>query len=53
MGSRSDRHSCNARGDLFQQLQPFCAQAVLEHEKAGGIAARPRQAGDEFRLPSR
>ena len=39
-----DRHSRHARRDLFEQLQPFPAEAVFERRKAGGVAARPRQA---------
>ena len=35
------------RRDLLEQLQPFAADAVFEHSKAGGVAARPRQAVDE------
>ncbi len=41
---RSPRH---ARRDLFEQFQPFRADAVFEHRKTGGIAAGPCQAGDE------
>jgi len=33
--------------DLFEQLQPFRADAVFEQDEAGGVAIRPRQAGDE------
>jgi hypothetical protein len=29
-------------GNLFEQLQPFRSSAVFEHDKTGGIAARPR-----------
>src|SRR6516225_5368651 len=35
------------RRDLFQQLQPFRAQAVFEGGEAGGIATRPREAIDK------
>ena len=41
------RHSRNARSDLFEQLQPFCAEAIFEHAKAGEVAAGPRQALDK------
>ena len=37
----------HARRDLLEQLQPFAAQAVLELNKASGVAARPRHALDE------
>jgi hypothetical protein len=40
-------HSRNAWCDLLDQFQPFPAQTVFEHEEAGGVAARPRQALDE------
>ena len=31
----------------LSSLQPFAADAVFEIRKAGGVAARPRQAFDE------
>ena len=46
-GIAKNRCSRHARRDLFKQLQPFCAQIVFEHQKASGIAARPRQTFDE------
>ena len=42
-----DRRSRHAGRDLFEQLQPFAAQAVFERGETGGVAARPRQARDE------
>src|SRR5262249_42758383 len=42
-----DRRARQARRDLLEHLQQFPANAVFEHGKAGGIAARPRQARDE------
>jgi hypothetical protein len=42
--NRRPRH---VRRDFFEQFQPFSAQIVLEHHKAGYVAARPRQALDE------
>jgi hypothetical protein len=36
-----------AQCDLFEQLQPFCANAVFEIHETGGITVRPRQALDE------
>jgi hypothetical protein len=47
VGSPKDRRSRHARRDLFEQLQPFPAQAEFEHHETGGVAARPRQAIDE------
>ena len=35
--------------DLFEQLEPFCAEAVLEQGKSSDVATRPRQALDESR----
>src|SRR5215471_5514988 len=40
-------HTPHSRSDLFQQLQPFPADAVFELNKSGGIAARSCQAIDE------
>ena len=40
-------HSSHPRRDLLEHLQPFAAQAVFEHQEAGGIAARARQARNE------
>src|SRR5262249_9914388 len=40
-------HSSHPRRDLLEPLQPFAAQAVFEHQEAGGIAARARQARNE------
>ena len=41
------RDPCHAGRDLFEQLQPFRADRVLEYGKTGGIAARPRHACDQ------
>ena len=46
-GIAKDRRSRHARRDLFEQLQPFSAQAVLERRETGGVAAWLRQARDE------
>ena len=43
----NDPHPRHAGRDLLEQLQPLAAQAVLERDEAGGVAARPRQAVDE------
>ena len=43
------RHPLHARRNLLEQLQPFGGDAVLEHNKASGVAARPREAGDQAR----
>jgi hypothetical protein len=40
-------HSSHPRRDLLEHLQPFAAQAVFEHQEAGDIAARARQARNE------
>ena len=45
-GIPKDRNSRYARRDLLEQLQPFRAQAVIEQDKASGVAARPRQTID-------
>ena len=37
-----DRRSRHTRRDFLEQFQPFPAQTVFEHHKAGGVAARPR-----------
>src|SRR5262249_49202182 len=42
------RYPRHARRDLFEQLQPFPADAVFEQEETGGVAARPRQAFDKI-----
>ena len=42
-----DRRSRHAGRDLFEQLQPFPADAVFEIRETGGVAARPRQAIDK------
>src|SRR5262245_57811881 len=34
--------SCYAGRDLFEQLKPFSAEAVLERRKSGRVAARTR-----------
>jgi hypothetical protein len=46
-GIPKDRRSRHARRDLLEQIQPFPAQAIFILDKAGGVAARPRQAIDE------
>jgi len=46
-GIADHRHARRLRGDLFEQFQPFPAQAVLEQQKASGVAARSREAVDE------
>jgi hypothetical protein len=33
--------------NLFKQFQPFSGQTVFKHQKAGCVAARPRQALDK------
>ena len=48
-GIPKDRHSRHAGRDLLEQFQPFSAHAVFELSKAGGVAARPRQAVDDSR----
>ena len=45
-GIPKDRHARHARRDLFEQLQPFAADAVFEIHETGGVAARPRQTVD-------
>src|SRR5262245_65311496 len=42
-----DRRSRHAGRNLFEQLQPFRAHAVLERGKTGGVAAWPRQTRDQ------
>ena len=46
-GIAKDRRVRHAGRDLFEQLQPFRADAVFELGKTGDVAARPRQARDE------
>jgi hypothetical protein len=46
-GIPKDRHSRHAGRDLFEQLQPFPADAEFEVRKTSGVAARPRKAFDE------
>src|SRR5207245_2696152 len=46
-GIPKNRRPRYARHDLLEQLQPFPAQAVLELQKAGSVAAWPCQALDE------
>ena len=41
-----DRCSRHARGNLFEQLQPFPARCHIRTGKSGSIAARPRQVVD-------
>src|SRR4029079_1201793 len=42
-----DGHSRHAWRDLFEQFQPFSANAVFEFQKTGSVAPRPRQAVDQ------
>ena len=46
-GIPQHRRSRHTRCDLFEQLQPFSADAVFELHETGGVAARLRQALDE------
>src|SRR4029077_1389481 len=46
-GSRKDPYSFHGGYNLFQQLQPFPAQAVFEIRKPGGVSAWVRQTVDE------
>src|SRR5215468_1143810 len=46
-GVPKDRCSLHAGRDLFEQLEPFSAEAVLEWGKSTGVAARTCQALDE------
>jgi hypothetical protein len=41
--SSKDRRSLYAGCDLFEQFEPFRADANFEAHKAGGVAARPCQ----------
>src|SRR5262245_54819401 len=43
------RHARHARRDLLKQLRPFPRQTIFELHKAGGIAARLRQASNQAR----
>jgi hypothetical protein len=38
-----ERHLLHARSDLFEQLQPFRADAVFVQHKTSSVAARPRE----------
>src|SRR5215211_5851071 len=42
-----DANPGDARRDLLERFQPLCADRGFEQQKAGRIAARPRQALDE------
>jgi hypothetical protein len=42
-----DGHACHGRHRLLEHLQPLSGEGVLEDRKAGGIAARAREACDE------
>src|SRR5262245_34754398 len=48
-GVRIDKHRNRCRGghDLAQQLKSFRSQYAGEKDYAGGVAARPAEAGDE------
>jgi hypothetical protein len=39
--------AANVGRNLFEQLQPFTADAIFVNRKTGGVAPRPRQAFDE------
>src|SRR5437773_1502816 len=43
----NDHRARHTRRDLFEQFQPFAADAEFEQGKAGGVAAGPRQTHDE------
>src|SRR5437764_196713 len=51
-GIANDRHPGHVVRDLFEQLEPFCAQAVFECGETGHIAARMRQALDQPAAPT-
>ena len=42
-GSLKERHSLHARSDLFEQLQPFRADAVFVQHKTTRAATLPRR----------
>src|SRR5450631_695438 len=46
-GIPKDGYTLHIGRELFEQLQPFSTQAIFELHKAGGVAARSRQAFDE------
>jgi hypothetical protein len=46
-GITQDRRPGDARRDLFEQLQPFCADAIFGQGEAGGVAAWPMEARNE------
>jgi hypothetical protein len=46
-GVPNDRRSRHPWRDLFEQLKPFAAQAVLEQDEASGISSRPCQGVDK------
>ena len=48
-GIPKDRRPRHAGRDLFEQLQPFAAEAVFEQAESGDVAARTRQVLDESR----
>src|SRR5262249_21350790 len=48
-GLPKDRRPRHAGRDLFEQLKPLSAEAVLEPAESGDVAARTRQALDESR----
>src|SRR5262249_24363623 len=48
-GLANDSYSRHAWRNLFEQLQPFRANAVFIRGKTGGVATRPRQTFDEAR----
>ena len=44
-----DRDPCYLRCKLLEQINPFGTDGIFKREKAGGIPARPRQAGNQAR----
>src|SRR5437868_10040424 len=48
-GLAQHRHPLHVWRNLLEQLQPFGTEAVLEHGKTSGVAARSRKAGDQAR----
>ena len=45
--SLKERHLLHARSDLFEQLQPFRADAIFVQHKTSSVAARPRESFHE------
>src|SRR5215472_7196427 len=42
----NDRHPLDSLCDLFEQVQPFYAHAVIDKHESSGVAARPGQTRD-------